>query len=150
MAGYIGIYNITSEDFIIGKVRIGGLILEKVNLGKHYHPNFDYYIGNTEYLNEIVPANGFFVIGYGGNWKDEAKVILVELFSQDKTKRFGINLFFSDETVTYQGSYKITKRFPWRGHCSIIPDKSLSHLCDMLVIISDQTFKESFSNSDIL
>ena len=148
--GYIGIYNTTVEDFIIGKVRIGGLILEKLILSEYYYPNFEKYINNAEYLNEIVPANGFFVIGYWGNLKDEAKEILVELLSQDKKKRFNIDLFVSDETETYIGNYKITKRFAGMGDCSIIPDKSLSHLCDMLVIISDQTFKESFSYCNIL
>ena len=148
--GYIGIYNTTVEDFIIGKVRIGGLVLEKLNLGEYYYPHFEKYINNAEYLNEIVPSNGFFVIGYEGNFKDEAKVILVELISQDEKKRFSIDLFVSDETETYTGNYKITKRFAGMGDCSIIPDKFLSHLCDMLVIISDQTFEEHFSYCNIL
>ena len=119
-------------------------------MSEYYYPNFEKYINNAEYLNEIVPANGFFVIGYEGNFKDEAKEILVELLSQDKKKRFNIDLFVSDETETYIGNYKITKRFAGMGDCSIIPDKALSHLCDMLVIISDQTFKESFSYCNIL
>ena len=150
MAGYICIYNTTDEDFIIGKVRIGGLILKKVKLDKWYYPNFEKYINNAEYLNEIVPAKGFFVIGYGGNYKDETKTIFVELLSQDKNERYSFDLFASDETETYHGSYKITHRFAGMGDCSIIPDKFLSHLCDRLIIIYDQTFKERFSNCNIL
>ena len=38
--GYIGVYNSTIENFIIGKVRIGGLIIEKINFNELYHPNF--------------------------------------------------------------------------------------------------------------
>ena len=138
--GYIGIYNTTIEDFIIGKVRIGGLDIDKRKLSELYYPHFEKCINNTEYLNEIVPAKGFFVIGYGYNFKNEAKRILVELLTQEKTKRFNCDLFFSEETETYHENYKITKRFAGMGDCSIIPDKHLSHLCDMLVIMSDQTF----------
>ena len=148
--GYIGTYNTTGEDFIIGEVRIGGLILEKMILSEYNGPHFEKYINPSEYLNGIIPSKGFFVIGYMGNCKDEAKEILVELLSQDKTKRFSTNLYFSEETETYYGSYKITKRFGGMCDCLIIPDKFLSHLCDMLVVISDQTFKDGFSYCNIL
>ena len=57
--GYIGIYNTTFEDFIIGKVRKGCYVLEKMKLNQWYGPNFEYFIESTEYLGEIVPAKGF-------------------------------------------------------------------------------------------
>ena len=98
----------------------------------------------------IFPEKGFFVIGYRGNLKDEAQTILVELLTQDKNKRLNIDLFISEETETYHENYKITKRFAGGCDCKIIPDMALSHLCDMLVVISEKKLKqedkaESFS-----
>ena len=147
--GYIGIYNTTDEDFIIEKVKKRGLIIEKINLNELYGPYINKYIEDTENLNEIIPAKGFFIIGYRGNYKDEEKTILVELISQDKNERYSIDLYFNDETEKYYGNYKISYRFAGNCDCSIIPDKCLSHLCDMLVIISEKIFKERFSNCKI-
>ena len=81
--------------------------------------------------------------------KDEEKTILVELFSQDKNERYSIDLYFNDDKKKYYGNYKISYRFAGNCDCSIIPDKYLSHLCDMLVIISEKILKESFSNCNI-
>ena len=147
--GYIGIYNTTDEDFIIGKVKKRGLIIEKINLSELYGTYIDKYIEDTENLNEIIPAKGFFVIGYLGNFKDEAKTIFVELFSQDRNERFSIDLYVNEETEKYYGNYKISHRFAGNCDFSIIPDMALSHLCDMLVIISYKIFKERFSNCNI-
>ena len=58
--GYIGIYNTTDEDFIIEKVKKRGLIIEKINLNELYGPYINKYIEDTENLNEIIPAKGFF------------------------------------------------------------------------------------------
>ena len=57
---YIGIYNTADEDFIIEKVKKRGLIIEKINLNELYGPYINKYIEDTENLNEIIPAKGFF------------------------------------------------------------------------------------------
>ena len=138
MVGYIGIYNTTGEDFVIGKIRIGSFNIEKVGLDELYGRHFEKYIENTEYLNEIVPARGFFVISYMHNYKYGDETILFELLSQDKKKRYTLDLFFSEEKETYHESYKITYRFAGMSDYSIIPVPHLAHLCDRLVVISDQ------------
>lgn len=137
------------EDFIIGRARKGGLILEKIRLNELYGTYVEECIENTEYLGEVVPANGFFVIGYRCNYKDEVATILVELLSQNKKERCNIDLFFDDEKVTRHGGYKISYRFARMCDCSIIPDRALSHLCDMLIIISDQTSVEHSPSCNI-
>ena len=54
--GYIGIYNTTGESFVIGKVRISGLYLQKVRLGDLYDPHIEKDMDNSGHLGEIVPA----------------------------------------------------------------------------------------------
>ena len=131
--GYIGVYNTTGKDFTIGKVRIGCLNLEKVRLDDLYATHFERKIENTEYLNEIVPAKGFFVIGYDYNYKNKDETVLVELLSQNKQEIYNVDLFFSEEKTTYYGSCEIAYRFAGMCNCSLIPDRSLSRLCDMLL-----------------
>ena len=135
--GYIGIYNTTFEDFIIGKVRKGCYALQKMKLNQYYGPHFEYFIESTEYLGEIVSAKGFLVIGYRYNYENEPDTFLVEFLSKNKKKRFSIDVI-SEEKVAYHGSYKISHRFAGGCDCSIIPDPHLAHLCDRLVIISNK------------
>ena len=143
--GYLGIYNTTDENFVIGKVERRGAGLAKIKLGKLSKPVFERCIEDTEYLGEIIPAKGFIVIDYFCYGCDTA---LVELLSQEGKGRCDINLI-SDEKVTFSGSYKITYRFAGMCDYSIIPDRFLSHLCDRLIIISNWTFTERLSNCDI-
>ena len=147
--GYLGIYNETDEDFIIGEIKMSGLDLKKMKVNMWYGAHFENCIENTNFLGEVVPAKGFLVIGYGYNYKNESPTILVELISEYKKRKYRVDIFFSEEKVTYLGSYKITYRFAGMGDCSIIPDRFFSHLCDMLVIISDQTSIEHSSNCKI-
>ena len=147
--GYIGIYNTTGESFVIGKVRISGLYLQKVRLGDLYEPHIEKDMDNSGHLGEIVPAKGFFVIHYTYNCKYEVETILVELLPQGRRERYNIDLFFHEEKVTYKGGYKIACKFAGMSDYSIIPDPHLAHLCDRLIIISKQTFKEHFSDCGI-